>query len=68
MPTVPAYSLTVNEGFYCVILMGGVWETVGFAFRAKAAKQVLAFWLFMPQEALIVLAPLCTFSEGAMAF
>jgi hypothetical protein len=43
--------------------MGGLWETVGFAFRVAAAKDVNSFALFMPQQALIVLAPLCKCSE-----
>ena len=39
--------------------MAGVWESVGFGFRLGASKDVGSFEFYMPQETLIVLAPLC---------
>ena len=48
-----------HQWFCWVIIMAGVWESVGFGFRLGASKDISSFEFYMPQEALIVLAPLC---------
>ena len=44
--------------FCWVIIMAGAWETAGFSIRAAATRDQTQLALFMPEEMLILLAPL----------
>jgi len=47
-----------RKRFCWVIIMAGVWETAGFAIRAVGTRSQLQLGYFMPEELLILLAPL----------
>ncbi|OAX81619.1 hypothetical protein ACJ72_04041 [Emergomyces africanus] len=48
---------TFRKKFCWVIVMAGLWETAGFAFRIISAKQIRGLWHFIPQQLFIILAP-----------
>lgn len=38
--------------------MSCLWETAGFAMRAVSAKEIYGLWHFIPQQLLVILAPI----------
>ncbi|OJD25802.1 hypothetical protein ACJ73_02819 [Blastomyces percursus] len=48
---------TFRKRFTWVIVMAALWETGGFAFRIESAKRIVGLWHVIPQQLLIVLAP-----------
>ncbi|EQL36228.1 hypothetical protein BDFG_02198 [Blastomyces dermatitidis ATCC 26199] len=48
---------TFRKRFSWVIVMAALWETGGFAFRIESAKRIEGLWHFIPQQLLIILAP-----------
>jgi hypothetical protein len=47
-----------RKRFCWVIIMAGLWETAGFSIRAAATRSQLQLGFFLPEELLIMLAPL----------
>ena len=47
-----------KKPFGWVVIMGGVWDSVGFMIRAAATQYQQALYLYVPQQMLILLAPL----------
>ncbi|EER37127.1 RTA1 domain-containing protein [Histoplasma capsulatum var. duboisii H88] len=48
---------TCRKKFCWVIVMAVLWETGGFAMRVVSAKKIYGLWHFIPQQLLIILAP-----------
>ncbi|KIX10031.1 uncharacterized protein Z518_01112 [Rhinocladiella mackenziei CBS 650.93] len=51
-------AVNFRKKFCWVIIMAGLWETAGFAVRSYSAKQFRGLGHFIPQQLLIILAPL----------
>ncbi|KAK2809823.1 hypothetical protein FQN50_003463 [Emmonsiellopsis sp. PD_5] len=47
-----------RKKFCWVITMSSLWETAGFALRSLSAQKITGLWHFIPQQLLIILAPL----------
>ncbi|KAK2784437.1 hypothetical protein FQN52_009018 [Onygenales sp. PD_12] len=47
-----------RKKFCWVITMSCIWETAGFALRSVSAQKIIGLWHFIPQQLLIILAPL----------
>ncbi|KAK2767792.1 hypothetical protein FQN54_003951 [Arachnomyces sp. PD_36] len=47
-----------RKKFCWVIILSCSWETAGFAMRAVSAKEIYGLWHFIPQQLLIILAPI----------
>ncbi|KKZ65264.1 hypothetical protein EMCG_08871 [[Emmonsia] crescens] len=48
---------TSRKKFCWVIVIAALWETAGFALRIVSAKTINGLWPFIPQQLLIILAP-----------
>ena len=51
-------AIRYRKRFCWVIIMAATWETVGFVLRTLSTRNQLSLGLFMPEELLILLAPL----------
>jgi len=51
-------ALLLRKPFACVLVMGGIWETLGYIFRILSVMHQLSSGLYTAQQLLILLAPL----------